>query len=130
VLFFFFQAEDGIRDFHVTGVQTCALPISRFAAEPGSTKKPPGRTTETADTRKEEARCRAVRRGSRASWQKRYPCTRRPRYPLAASRRQGVSVWDGPPGAVPWPVRRVPGEPTGGGRPPHPLFFDFPQGAQ
>src|SRR5690606_7879223 len=25
---FFFQAEDGIRDFHVTGVQTCALPIS------------------------------------------------------------------------------------------------------
>src|SRR5439155_6654459 len=28
--FFFFQAEDGIRDGHVTGVQTCALPI--FAA--------------------------------------------------------------------------------------------------
>src|SRR5215475_461312 len=27
--FFFFQAEDGIRDFHVTGVQTCALPICR-----------------------------------------------------------------------------------------------------
>src|SRR5215475_15628133 len=27
VWFFFFQAEDGIRDFHVTGVQTCALPI-------------------------------------------------------------------------------------------------------
>src|SRR5690606_13387484 len=24
------QAEDGIRDFHVTGVQTCALPISRI----------------------------------------------------------------------------------------------------
>src|SRR6266511_5550190 len=30
--FFFFQAEDGIRDFHVTGVQTCALPISEFRA--------------------------------------------------------------------------------------------------
>src|SRR5690606_40959637 len=29
---FFFQAEDGIRDFHVTGVQTCALPI--FAPMP------------------------------------------------------------------------------------------------
>src|ERR1019366_9926027 len=27
-LFFFFQAEDGIRDWSVTGVQTCALPIS------------------------------------------------------------------------------------------------------
>src|SRR5690625_7634474 len=28
---FFFQAEDGIRAGHVTGVQTCALPISSFA---------------------------------------------------------------------------------------------------
>src|SRR2546430_5299911 len=27
ILFFFFQAEDGIRDLTVTGVQTCALPI-------------------------------------------------------------------------------------------------------
>src|SRR5438445_2688478 len=27
-MFFFFQAEDGIRDIGVTGVQTCALPIS------------------------------------------------------------------------------------------------------
>src|SRR5688500_20316489 len=31
---FFFQAEDGIRDYKVTGVQTCALPISR-AQRPG-----------------------------------------------------------------------------------------------
>src|SRR5688572_31245282 len=30
-VFFFFQAEDGIRDLTVTGVQTCALPISRAA---------------------------------------------------------------------------------------------------
>src|SRR6266496_1037010 len=29
--FFFFQAEDGIRDLYVTGVQTCALPISRWS---------------------------------------------------------------------------------------------------
>src|SRR5690606_40673049 len=29
-LLFFVQAEDGIRDFHVTGVQTCALPIFRL----------------------------------------------------------------------------------------------------
>src|SRR2546425_8643068 len=29
--FFFFQAEDGIRDKLVTGVQTCALPISQHA---------------------------------------------------------------------------------------------------
>src|SRR5205807_4928475 len=31
VFFFFFQAEDGIRDYKVTGVQTCALPIWRRA---------------------------------------------------------------------------------------------------
>src|SRR5207302_5684550 len=33
--FFFFQAEDGIRDFHVTGVQTCALPISEAQGRGG-----------------------------------------------------------------------------------------------
>src|SRR2546422_3228002 len=32
---FFFQAEDGIRDVAVTGVQTCALPISRFELAKG-----------------------------------------------------------------------------------------------
>src|SRR5690606_27357070 len=47
VMSFFFQAEDGIRDFHVTGVQTCALPIScRFTglrpgfAAPGGGRLP------------------------------------------------------------------------------------------
>src|SRR5258706_9375251 len=34
LFFFFFQAEDGIRDWSVTGVQTCALPIS-FAHKGG-----------------------------------------------------------------------------------------------
>src|SRR5262249_56556915 len=38
-LFFFFQAEDGIRDWSVTGVQTCALPIfarlGRFRKDSG-----------------------------------------------------------------------------------------------
>src|SRR6266567_5776791 len=40
--FFFFQAEDGIRDLTVTGVQTCALPISRSAAELGRVGQLPG----------------------------------------------------------------------------------------
>src|SRR5205807_7846840 len=31
---FFFQAEDGIRDYKVTGVQTCALPISTSESQP------------------------------------------------------------------------------------------------
>src|SRR5256885_5450212 len=33
-VFFFFQAEDGIRDYKVTGVQTCALPIYGHARDP------------------------------------------------------------------------------------------------
>src|SRR5690349_22550896 len=33
MVFFFFQAEDGIRDLYVTGVQTCALPICRHGTE-------------------------------------------------------------------------------------------------
>src|SRR6201993_5538713 len=39
---FFFQAEDGIRDYKVTGVQTCALPISLWleAYPAGSLAKP------------------------------------------------------------------------------------------
>src|SRR2546427_3659368 len=41
--FFFFQAEDGIRDLTVTGVQTCALPISapRPRQDPGRHGCPP-----------------------------------------------------------------------------------------
>src|SRR5690349_25058197 len=35
-MFFFFQAEDGIRDLYVTGVQTCALPIFTVAAQANS----------------------------------------------------------------------------------------------
>src|SRR6266403_2707239 len=35
---FFFQAEDGIRDLYVTGVQTCALPISSASSGDGKTK--------------------------------------------------------------------------------------------
>src|SRR2546427_7088002 len=37
--FFFFQAEDGIRDLTVTGVQTCALPISRTTLEAESIRR-------------------------------------------------------------------------------------------
>src|SRR2546422_3457786 len=42
VFFFFFQAEDGIRDVAVTGVQTCALPIS------GGTSRPVCRSSMTS----------------------------------------------------------------------------------
>src|SRR5688500_20315300 len=35
-MFFFFQAEDGIRDYKVTGVQTCALPICNDITQSGT----------------------------------------------------------------------------------------------
>src|SRR5688572_29204667 len=40
VSFFFFQAEDGIRDLTVTGVQTCALPILACTEEPDASVGP------------------------------------------------------------------------------------------
>src|SRR5256886_11525420 len=39
--FFFFQAEDGIRDLTVTGVQTCALPISGGGRRSEGRPRPP-----------------------------------------------------------------------------------------
>src|SRR2546426_2979804 len=39
---FFFQAEDGIRDYKVTGVQTCALPISSSRLERNASHRPSG----------------------------------------------------------------------------------------
>src|SRR5256885_3339235 len=62
VHFFFFQAEDGIRDYKVTGVQTCALPISphRSCDAAGGPARPSrgcraGRTECHLDTAGEEA---------------------------------------------------------------------------
>src|SRR2546422_8238474 len=58
-LFFFFQAEDGIRDVAVTGVQTCALPIfaesSRAAVmvHPNTGNNTSPSSIATADTREE-----------------------------------------------------------------------------
>src|SRR3954469_7501317 len=63
--FFFFQAEDGIRDLYVTGVQTCALPISlaiaddapcrrrrfRARADAGRLRRPRGRQIGRASCR-------------------------------------------------------------------------------
>src|SRR5690606_39536440 len=55
---FLFPAEDGIRDFHVTGVQTCALPISTCSCAPA-----PSTSSSSTPWRPS---CRALR--SRARW--------------------------------------------------------------
>src|SRR5690606_40673317 len=46
----FFQAEDGIRYFHVTGVQTCALPIFAIAPRPLAAVVRHGRAAERSPT--------------------------------------------------------------------------------
>src|SRR2546421_4527059 len=64
LFFFFFQAEDGIRDLIVTGVQTCALPISRCrraarrperSAPFSRSRRPPGEGAERRPRRKAAA---------------------------------------------------------------------------
>src|SRR5438093_13502513 len=47
--FFFFQAEDGIRDWSVTGVQTCALPILRRVLAAISNRRDVGDVTTLAN---------------------------------------------------------------------------------
>src|SRR2546425_8296087 len=74
MVFFFFQAEDGIRDKLVTGVQTCALPISEEKHDPpvdpaaflpgeGETAGAPahGRHEEKRGAQESDARLREVR---------------------------------------------------------------------
>src|SRR2546422_2277304 len=62
IFFFFFQAEDGIRDVAVTGVQTCALPISRAGT---AARRPAARRTWTPGTRRSRGPDTPCRRGAR-----------------------------------------------------------------
>src|SRR5688500_20173124 len=77
MIFFFFQAEDGIRDYKVTGVQTCALPISRrMAARTGK-----------ASTRARASACRSASSG--ISSKARTPAGRSSRASRSEERRVG-----------------------------------------
>src|SRR5438309_3534361 len=58
---FFFQAEDGIRDGTVTGVQTCALPISDIAVE-RATEGKAGRTQQFEDIKAQVRKDRSEER--------------------------------------------------------------------
>src|SRR5256885_12606592 len=62
-IFFFFQAEDGIRDYKVTGVQTCALPIfaSGALAAASSRSLARSRATWTAWSCRREASSISIR---------------------------------------------------------------------
>src|SRR5689334_25038638 len=66
--YFFFQAEDGIRDGTVTGVQTCALPISHAPNEKMSDETTPRTTTHAVapmNMRTKSGRARSDERSAR-----------------------------------------------------------------
>src|SRR5438132_12181038 len=107
-LFFFFQAEDGIRDHCVTGVQTCALPISPACATPapdspwrarrirrrGSAGR---RTPRDNPPARREARCRSEERrvGKEATAGGRPNFTENKKHhwrPTSAARQPGASA--------------------------------------
>src|SRR5256886_7272475 len=66
--FFFFQAEDGIRDLTVTGVQTCALPI--YADEEGVGARPSREAGRLGVEEEEPARIPGRRLGARHGGEK------------------------------------------------------------
>src|SRR5207244_9793966 len=88
LFFFFFQAEDGIRDDLVTGVQTCALPISMRARERGRARRSRGPAPRAATGR--GCNSRAQRRAQEGASK---PC---PEIGRASCRERG---WIGEGGA-------------------------------
>src|SRR5206468_7777425 len=75
---FFFQAEDGIRDLIVTGVQTCALPILLLGvftlADTRGVMTSSTRVSASVNTPSSMSRCAAPRSGSRGRRVATRPC--------------------------------------------------------
>src|SRR5687767_15233723 len=67
MFFFFFQAEDGIRDKLVTGVQTCALPISKSPTPSSHGKQRAGHCCRYCYTPTSSLGCKAARPSTCAS---------------------------------------------------------------
>src|SRR5207248_7700666 len=82
--FFFFQAEDGIRDRTVTGVQTCALPIFALAGAPLTV------TWSASMARRMTERLKSGAWDT-TNWSRRVPSALRP---TASSSRRGASGGD------------------------------------
>src|SRR2546422_728808 len=76
-IFFFFQAEDGIRDVAVTGVQTCALPIFGPAAREVEPRRRDRVKLAGQVPPSHGATCHSATVGSSPRISIRTPCTRR-----------------------------------------------------
>src|SRR6266511_1561908 len=79
IFFFFFQAEDGIRDCHVTGVQTCALPIWRQGRrEPPSLQRQRDDRLVRSETSRRAQVARCQQRSRHERYRRRPPNDARP----------------------------------------------------
>src|SRR5699024_11374973 len=98
----FFQAEDGIRDRNVTGVQTCALPIflsSNFGTETSEIQRPLAATVTAAPASSKAARGRWISEVSVPKLELRIRILRPFRGVVMAeigraSCRESVQIWD------------------------------------
>src|SRR5215211_8930740 len=86
LVLFFFQAEDGIRDHCVTGVQTCALPIYRFREPSASSLDDPAQVEQARVPRRIDERQRLVDQAASAIDLARFPAGLRRRSEAPASR--------------------------------------------
>src|SRR5260370_23199695 len=101
---FFFQAEDGIRDSSVTGVQTCALPIFGLAAIGADTRGATRISADCGETDRRSVSVRLARAGDRTPLARRFtatvPIRRAQRAPCAVRARSAD------------PAGRIPGTET------------------
>src|SRR5688572_32429228 len=114
--FFFFQAEDGIRDLTVTGVQTCALPILWDSLDPAwldraiTWLRSQGRQPYLVFERREEpefrARFRAQSDAGALDWPPRFDLGRQVRIYDPADRARYLAGESYPTENVPSPSRR------------------------
>src|SRR3989475_511204 len=96
--FFFFQAEDGIRDLTVTGVQTCALPILRF--RPLHLRETLRRDRDPVGHPARKARCRRCIPYRKPELARGMPDIRLPQPRLGERRAHARRLPGGVPGAV------------------------------
>src|SRR2546426_2221178 len=92
-LFFFFQAEDGIRDYKVTGVQTCALPIFHEVAGQERQRAEPDRTGAAAGQDRELGEPAQVRSEEHTS-ELQSPCNLVCRL-LLEKKKNRIPLWHG-----------------------------------
>src|SRR2546426_2097730 len=95
--FFFFQAEDGIRDYKVTGVQTCALPIS--SAQPPAMSRCSRNSTKASSERNSSIAliCPCCRLSSKSRAAKRKGTTTPDETKASRSGERGQNVSAAPP---------------------------------